>query len=458
MSVQVFSPRRVNNLPSERRKDQPLGKRILTSGWTWTFFAALLLYTMCIFTFFSLLMADIEVPGGVLQGINMSALKQSAWLAAPTVIFWTVIFLITDRFRPQRPLLWFLALGWGASVAVVVSAEINTWASEHLNIVGDGNPAAQARTAVFIAPFVEEASKATVLFLLAIFVRYRLVSRTTLVCLGGLSAVGFAFTENILYYSRVIVFASQTIEVGDAAEALHQTVLLRGLWTSFGHPLFTVMTAFGIAIGIRSRSKVVRVLAPLAGFLLAAFGHMFFNSQAEQISQMGFMYWLVIVPLLLFVILYVIRHTLAQGKLISHRLADYVRVGWLLESDPEVFSRLRTRLYAGFLALTKGWSIFLATIEIQRAMTELAYLRDAETNGIVDQTANLRAEELLLKIRELRPNAMSDPRGLKISLPKLPKFRWSRSRVPLANQAAGGEKDAIAGYSAVDPNWKPPGE
>jgi RsiW-degrading membrane proteinase PrsW (M82 family) len=457
-SVQSYQ-RWVNNLPEERDAGLPLGRRLLTSRWTWIFLVATIVYTLCLVLFVRAMMADVEVPGGVMQGINWSAIKQSAGLAAPTVVFWILVFVFADRFRPQRPLLWYLALGWGASAAVVISSEINTWAAMQLNVSGDGNPAAAARPAVFIAPFVEEAAKATVLFLMALLVRYRLVSKVSMVALGGLSAAGFAFTENILYYSQVIVYASQTIEVGDAQAALEQTVVLRGFFTCFGHPLFTVMTAIGLAIALRTRSKVVRILAPLAGYLLAAFGHMLFNSQASQEMGPGLLllYFGVALPLVISVTIYVVRQILAQGRLIYYRLGDYVRVGWLSPTDPEVFSRFRTRFYAGFIALSKGWSTWLATVGLQYAMTELAYLRDAETSGIVDAAAGARAEEILLRVRELRPLAISDPRGMRIN--------WPRLRLPGRRKTAtiGDDLSAqitttggSAGYSAVDPKWGPP--
>ena len=70
---------------------------------------------------------------------------------------------------------------------------------------------------------------------------------------------GFAFTENIVYYARAIVYASQNIGDGDADAAVNQLVQLRGFWTSFGHPLFTIMTGLGVAIALRTRAKVIRV-------------------------------------------------------------------------------------------------------------------------------------------------------------------------------------------------------
>ena len=54
--------------------------------------------------------------------------------------------------------------------------------------------------------------------------------------------------------------------------------------TFFGHPLFTSMTGIGLAVALRSKSKIVRVVAPLAGYCAAAFLHMAFNATASLVS------------------------------------------------------------------------------------------------------------------------------------------------------------------------------
>ena len=177
---------------------------------------------------------------------------------------WLALYVLLDRFRPQRPLFWWLALGWGASIATAASLVVNTWAAQEMNIGGSQNdPATGARAAVFVAPFVEEAAKASVLFLIALAHRYRLVSVVSGAVLAGLSAAGFAFVENILYYARAIVYSSQQIGVGDPDAAIRQIVLLRGVLTAFGHPLFTTMTGIGVIVAVRTHSKVVRVLATI---------------------------------------------------------------------------------------------------------------------------------------------------------------------------------------------------
>jgi len=456
--------RRANNLPSRGRDPRPLHKRILTSPWTWVTVAAVVLYATALFDIYQGLVKTVQVPGGEVPGLSNAALRQGASYAAPTLAFWVVVYLIADRFRPQRPLVWFLALGWGGCGAVWISANVNTWAAYLMAVTGSGDPASAARPAVFVAPFVEEAMKATVLFWLAILARYRLTSKASLITLGGLSAAGFAFTENILYYARTITYSSITIDVGDAKAAIAQQVLIRGVLTAFGHPLFTMMTATGLAIAIRTRSKVVRILAPLAGYLLAAFLHMVFNSQATLQSISGFLTFIFFVafPIVLVAVIYAVWQEIAQSRLIRSRLTDYVRMGWLAERDPVVFSRLRTRFHALVVALTRGWTCWLATVRIQRAMTEMAFLRDAEARGIVDAAANLRAQDLLLTIRANRSVAVADPRGQRLNLPhlSLPAL-FRRPRRPDSNgfggwPTPGAGNGAVTGYSAVDPSWGPP--
>lgn len=456
-----------NNLPAPQPTGLPLPQRVLRSPWTWVTVVMALVYVAALVSQYVMMTQDIEVTGGVIPGLNRTAIRDAAWLAAPTLAFWTVVFIWTDRYRPQRLLVWFLTLGWGAAVATWLSLHINTWAAQHLAVAGNGDPAASARAAIFVAPFVEEAAKATVLFWIAILVRYRIVSKISAIVMAGLSAAGFAFTENIIYYARVIVYSSQTIDVGDAEAALTEIVWLRGFWTSFGHPLFTMLTGIGLAVALRTRSKVVRVLAPLVGFGAAAFLHMVFNSQASLAgeAQRLLIYFVVALPMVLSGVVYVARQVGREGRLIRERLADYTRMGWLPASDPVVFARQRTRWWAALVALTRGWTVFLATLRLQRALTELAYLRDAEVRGIVDDAARHRAKELLAEAASLRGLAIDDPRGLK---PILPRFRRPALQAyppPSHPGPAGlggnwpaptGPPVGSASYSPVNPTWGPP--
>ena len=112
--------------------------------------------------------------------------------------------------------------------------------------------------------------------------RYQWVSRLSGIVLAGLSGAAFAFTENILYYGRVYRYAARTFGEVPPLEALQNLFVMRGVITCFGHPLFTAMTGIGLAIALRSKSKIVRVVAPLAGYGVAVFLHMAFNTTASR--------------------------------------------------------------------------------------------------------------------------------------------------------------------------------
>ena len=466
MTNPVEVARRRNAIPASPTPGRSLPERVLRSRWTWITVAMLVVYTAALVWLFTDIVTNLKVNDDA-TGLNVSAVRDAAWLAVPTVAFWSVVFVLVDRYRPQRLIVWFLALGWGGAMAVLISYYVNSWAAAHLGVTGAGDPASATRAAVFIAPFVEEAAKASVVFLLAIFFRYRLTSKLSTIVLAGLSAAGFAFTENILYYARVIVYSSTTIGSGDAERALDSIVWLRGFWTSFAHPLFTMMTGIGIAVALRTHSKVVRVLAPLIGYLGAALLHMLYNSQAgfAQGAWTYVLYFGVALPMLIGAAVYVVRQILAESRRVRSRLVDYVQLGWLPDSDAYIMSRSRWRLRAAAIAATHGWTCFVDTIRLQRALTELAYLRDGQVRGIMDSGSIPRERELVEVANLRRATAIADPRGMKMNLP-----RWRRPKpvsygppnYPGPSGLAGSWPASTSavpseyGTAAVQPNGGPP--
>ncbi len=491
MSVATSAERRAfarNGLPTDPDPSQPLPQRLLRSRLFWVSVLALVGYAACLVLLYRQVVPDQEVPGGTIPGLGTEAVPIAARYAAVTAIPLSLLFLWADRFRPQRFWVWLMTFGWGACVATFVSAQVNTWAATQLSIAGDGDPATGPRAAIFVAPFVEEAAKGTVLFWLAILMRYQWVSRLSGIVLAGLSGAAFAFVENILYYGRAYRFAARTFGQVPPLEALQQLFVLRGVLTFFGHPLFTAMLGIGLAVALRSKSKTVRVVAPLAGFCAAAFLHMAFNTTATLVQgrSLLFIYLGVALPLVVGLIIFVVRQLFREGRLIRERLLDYVRVGWLPEGDPAALSRLRTRTRALWHAVFLGPDAFLATIRLQRSVTELAYLRDAMTRGLVDQTGVEREKVLLTRIRAVRGRAVVQPEGR----PAYPSLRRRPAAAPAyappnfpgpaglgGNYPAASAYPAPTGvpagvplpasvplgqtatqYSEVDPNWKPPGE
>ena len=394
-----------SGLPTEPDLSQPLPKRLLSNPLFWLTVVMLLVYAGCWCCSTSRWSPTRRSPAAPSRAWAPRRVPIAAKYAAITAIPLSLLFLWADRYRPQRFWVWLMTFGWGACVATFFSAQVNTWAASQLSIIGDGDPATGARAAIYVAPWVEEAAKATVLFWLAILMRYQWVSRVSGIVLAGLSGAAFAFVENILYYGRAYRYAARTFGEVPPLEALQSLFMLRGVMTFFGHPLFTAMTGIGLAVALRSKSKVVRVVAPLAGYSAAAFLHMAFNASASLLRapNLLLMYLFVAIPLVIGIIVFTVRQVLHEGRLIRARLGDYVRLGWLPEGDPVALSRLRTRGKALWHAIFTGPDVLLATIRLQRAATELAYLRDAMARGLVDTPGWSGRSCCCTRLRPARP-------------------------------------------------------
>lgn len=412
--------RRLNGLPQLQPK-RVWYQRVLKSWWTWGSIILFAFYALCLYIEYVSVTAPRKYQGGTIPGISHDAIVWATKLALPTLLVWTMIFLLADRLKPMRLLLWLYALGWGASFGTLASMYLNTWAAANMAIEGNNDPSVAARSAIYSAPFVEEAMKGSILFLIAILVRYRIVSRLSGIVMGGLSGIGFAFVENILYYSRTITYAASAKDAGDMQSALQQIVILRGFWTSFGHPLFTSFTGIGLVIAIRTKSKIVRVLAPLLGYLVAAACHMTFNATATlfDFSTQIRLYFFVGIPILLAMCYFGVRELLWRRKLIRERLFDYVLFGWLPQEWPSLVAKVNIRLRTVVLASSRGWKCLVSTWRLHQNLTELAFLRDSITRGVVDDIGNNRELELLGRIEADAKVGIVDPNGLKFIWPRI---------------------------------------
>ena len=429
--------RKLSGLPTVTRG--PWWDRMLRSPLFWLSVVLFPFYAFCIKWQFDLLHPDTPFPDGtVALGLNWESLRMGLFYAMWTALAWSLLFIWLDRFRPQRPLVWLLTFLWGACASTWISIKVNSWAGEAMNTTM-ANADTGSRAAIFIAPFVEEASKVTVLFLLVILYRARIVSRLSIVALAGLSAIGFAFIENTIYYARAFVFGTNTIGIEDPLAEVIEIVKLRGIYTSFGHPVFTMMTALGLAIALGARSKTVRVVAPLAGFVVGAGGHMLFNGVATsggtaQLKPQWFMALGLVAMLTLMMVLTVV----AQAQLIRRRLGDYRRVGWLTDRDPIVYSKPFTRMKLQLAALFRGpRKTWPPTVKFMRRITELAYLREGMTRGTIGIGGDDRAREILHELEELRPMALTDTRGLTLFPPRRRRKPTSSAPPPQSPGPAG---------------------
>ncbi|HEX5740340.1 MAG TPA: PrsW family intramembrane metalloprotease, partial [Pilimelia sp.] len=239
-------------------------------------------------------------------------------------------------------------------------------------------------------PFIEELTKALGPLLLLWRRRGAISGMTDGIVYCGLAATGFAMVENILYLGGH-GYASAADKFGPASGA--QMVLLmwiaRILFTGFAHPLFTALTGVGVGIAARSPHRWARLLAPLAGLLLAMLLHGAWNLMATLAAGSGepaFMlygYVAVMMPIFFGMVGLALYLRSWEGRLTERTLPHYVRAGWL--SPPEVAAlgtlprRHAARVWARRVAGEPGLRAMRA---FQFAAVRLALLRDGAERGL----------------------------------------------------------------------------
>ncbi len=202
--------------------------------------------------------AVLAVP---LQALAMILAPAATLLAVVplAVVLPTLAWL--DRVEPEPRGARIHALLWGATVAVVISAIVNS-----LVAVGAGEDVA----AVASAPLVEEFTKG--LGVWWALRRRELDGVVDGLVYAGWVAAGFAAAENVQYF----VMAAED-------GSLVATFVLRGIATPFAHPLFTAW--IGVAIGLAVARGRPRLAAAIPGYVAAVALHAAWNGSLVASSN-----------------------------------------------------------------------------------------------------------------------------------------------------------------------------
>jgi len=371
------------------------------------------------------------------------------------------LYLWLDRYEPEPTKYILFALCWGAFIATLAAIFINTEVAHWMEETGGGGD----RSAVFVAPPVEEFAKGSVILLLALVRRKEFDGIIDGLVYAGMVGVGFAFTENILYYGRIFSELSQESGSDAGFRGLLFLFGLRGIMTPFAHPLFTSFTAIGIGIAVRHRSTAVRFLAPIVGYLAAVLAHAGWNSVASWAGATGFLvsYLFLMVPIFIGLVVFALMMRSREGKMIASRLYDYVRFGWLLAQDVPLIATLRGRKALRQNARRYGAEAEAAAKAFQANATDLAYLRDKIVRQVIGPDALETEKRLLDELRARRPS---------VPFPPMPAFAQAAPQFPGPGgppapgapsgpppggypPAQAGYPSGQAGYPASQPGYPP---
>lgn len=340
---------------------------------------------------------------GFLIGVTLALLPLPVVLAA---------FRWVDRYEPEPRRLLAFAFFWGATVAALVAAVLNTATTMVLANTGDPGQG-MAATAVYVAPWVEEAAKGLAVLAVFLFRRREFDGVVDAIVIAGLTGVGFAFTENILYFGRAFLAGSEDLGLSGGVFAVGLTFVLRGVLSPFAHPLFTVMTGIGFGVAARSSSTPVRWLAPLIGYLAAVLLHSAWNYSALGGLQ-AFLtgYAVIMVPAFALVVAVTVWSRRREGAIVARWLPAYAQAGWLAPEDVTMLASLQARRQA--VAWAKG--VYgergaRALQAFQHAATEVAFLRDRAERGaghedFIQRERSLLAEAARTRVAIAKPDRL----------------------------------------------------
>jgi len=304
-----------------------------------------------------------------------------------------------DRYEKEPKALLGAAFTWGVLIAGGGAYIINTVLGLGVYIVTGSEGATDFATASIIAPVVEESLKG--LAVLVVFFLFRREFDSTLdgIIYAGITALGFAAIENVLY-----IYNYGYQEGGWSG--LWQLVFIRVILVGWQHPFYTAFTGIGLAIARMNRSIPVKTVAVLGGFAMAVFTHAFHNTFGGLIGGIQglalgtFVDWTGWFFMLVFIIWIIFN----ERGILQRQLLEEVNSGLISQAQ------YRTALSfaqtgARFNALASG--NYLATNRFYQVCGELAHKKEQYIKLGEERGNRAIIEKLRGELTQLGPRAMS---------------------------------------------------
>lgn len=280
------------------------------------------------------------------SGAEVYAMFIGALFALPMLGLYLWVPWIVDRYDPEPWWCLLLALAWGGIAACGFSALINTAVHVTGNAIG-GAELGDVLGACVSAPIVEELTKGMAVFGIFFFLRREFDGVVDGVIYATFAALGFAGVENIIYYGN----AAKSELLSNQEGVLAGTFVVRGILAPWGHPLYTSMTGLGFGIARETNKTWLKWLAPLGGYLFAAFLHSVWNTAATLSNALVLLMlplWFLFVLAFFFLVIWLVKR---KGKIIKDHLKDEVLMGnltpWELELIGSPWGRIRATFSYG---------------------------------------------------------------------------------------------------------------
>jgi protease PrsW len=277
-----------------------------------------------------------------------------------------------DRYEKEPKVLLSGAFLWGVVIAGGGAYILNTAFGIGIYVLTGSEGAADVGTTSIVAPIIEEGLKG--LAVLAVFLMFYKEFDSVLdgIVYAGVTAMGFAAIENVLY-----IYRNGFQEAG--WEGFWTLVFVRVLLVGWMHPFFTAFTGIGLAIARLNRNTLVKIIAVPGGYIVAVLAHSFHNTFSSLVGGGGgFLLGLLAdyfgYALMLAFIIWMIIH---ERNILKRQLVEEVKNGLI---SPQQYDRAIAFFHTNTLlsALTSG--TFRQTSRFYQVCGELAHKKEQLAN------------------------------------------------------------------------------
>jgi RsiW-degrading membrane proteinase PrsW (M82 family) len=300
----------------------------------------------------------------------------------PTIAYAGFVIWL-DRYEREPWWLLLLSFMWGAVPSVIMALIAQTLLNIPTTwVLTQASLAYEIVGSSLWAPISEEIAKGLGIILIMVLAHREIDSILDGIIYGALAGLGFAFTENVLY------FGASLTEEGWGSWAF--VVLLRTVPFGLNHALFTGLTGAGMAAAYLSRKVSIRLLAPVAGLAAGMGFHGIHNLGASLAGEscapicVSFLFdW---AGILMLGVLVVLVWRQEKGWLSSQLPDEVNETVYQTLTSWQLWQGARWRaLFRGDLASWRRWG------HVRQSATELAFKK---------QRLTVREEDLRL-IREI---------------------------------------------------------
>lgn len=313
-------------------------------------------------------------------------------VAAAPIIAYVAIFWWLDRYEQEPIWLVGLIFLWGAVAAPAIAIGLETLAYR-----ADNAPSAAIMLTV-VAPLVEEPAKAGVLLILLFSLHFD--NPTDGVVYGAAAGLGFAMTENYLYFKLAYEH--------DGLDAMVQLVFLRSATSALMHCCATAL--FGYVLGLfRHRGRLHKWLAgPAIALFPALLLHAAFNgglvsSRLHQVG--GNLTWVILmVPVMCIIVAFLTQLSVRHEHQILHvELSDEVETGLIPEDHAEIIPFVRKRWRRNWLDPSVNRRKYLRAATLLAFRKHQARMTEADHTKLDSEIARLREQITTLLAVEENP-------------------------------------------------------